>query len=107
MNYPTAIAGLIQAQNDLDSNAYAQSFSENAIVHDEGRTHTGRAAIERWIAEANEKYRTKMKALSYTENGKSAILEAEGAGNFPGSPLVFQYHMELQDGLISSLRITA
>ncbi|MHA4844774.1 hypothetical protein ACX0G7_11450 [Flavitalea antarctica] len=42
MNLPKVLANLVKAQNDFDSTAYADCFSETAVVFDEGKTHTGR-----------------------------------------------------------------
>lgn len=102
MNLPNIISELVKAQNEFDSAAYANCFTENAEVFDEGKTHIGKAEIENWIDKANKEYKATMKSLDYNEN----ILSAEVAGTFPGSPLVLKYHFELRDGLIQSLKIT-
>lgn len=102
MNLPNIISKLVKAQNEFDSAAYANCFTENAEVFDEGKTHNGKAEIENWIDKANKEYKATMKPLDYNEN----ILSAEIFGTFPGSPLVLKYHFELSDGLIQSLKIT-
>lgn len=106
MNLPSVIKDLVTAQNNFDSAAYADCFSETATVHDEGHNHVGKKEIQEWIAEANAKYGATMKPLGYEENGNTAILKAEASGSFPGSPLVMQYHLQIKDGLIDSLKIT-
>jgi len=60
MNLPKVITNLVVAQNNFDSVAYAQCFSETAVVFDEGKTHKGRKQIEQWIADANERYKAVM-----------------------------------------------
>ncbi|MCI3935762.1 nuclear transport factor 2 family protein [Chryseobacterium aahli] len=102
MNLPNIISELVKAQNEFDSAAYANCFTENAKVFDEGKTHIGKAEIENWIDKANKEYKATMKSLDYSEN----ILSAEISGTFPGSPLVLKYHFEFRDGLIQSLKIT-
>lgn len=102
MNLPNIISELVKAQNEFDSAAYANCFTENAEVFDEGKTHNGKAEIENWIDKANKEYKATMKSLDYNEN----ILSAEVSGTFPGSPLVLKYHFELNNGLIQSLKIT-
>jgi ketosteroid isomerase-like protein len=102
MNLPKIISDLVEAQNNFDSIAYANCFSETAVVFDEGKTHNGRKEIEHWIADANEKYNAMMKPLSFEES----ILKAEVSGNFAGSPIVLSYHLEIADELIQSLKIT-
>ncbi|MCC9138698.1 nuclear transport factor 2 family protein [Pontibacter silvestris] len=105
MNLPKVIADLVAAQDNYDSAAYAKCFSETAVVVDEGKAYSGRNEIRQWTAEANEKYRTAMKPISLSENGPTSVLTAEISGSFPGSPAVLDFHFELKDGLIHSLRI--
>lgn len=104
MNLPDVIADLAQAQNNFDSVAYANCFSETAVVFDEGKTHKGKMEIQQWINQANAAYQTVMQPLEYSPT--TGILKAEVSGNFPGSPIVLSYHLELKDGLIQSLKIT-
>lgn len=103
MNLPTVVQQLVKTQNEFDSVAYAQCFTETAVVFDEGKTHNGRQQIEEWIDKANRDYQATMKPLEYSESAQT--LTSEVSGNFPGSPIVLKYHYEFQDGLIQSLRI--
>ena len=95
MNLPKVVSELVRTQNNFDSAAYANCFSETAVVFDEGKTHNGRKEIENWIADANERYKSTMEPLSYEENEKESILEAEVSGTFPGSPIVLKFHFEI------------
>ncbi|MGQ2985456.1 nuclear transport factor 2 family protein [Flavobacterium sp.] len=106
MNLPKVISDLVAAQNNFDSAAYANCFSETAVVEDEGKTHNGRKEIEHWIADSNERYKATIKPVSYEENGTKSILKAETSGNFPGSPIVLSYHLEITHELIRSLKFT-
>lgn len=103
MKLPQVLNELIAAQNNFDNAAYANCFSETAIVFDEGKTYKGKEAIKNWISKANETYKTVMKPQSYS--AVKQILEAEISGNFPGSPLVLSYQFEFKDGQIQSLKI--
>lgn len=104
MNLPNVLLALTNAQNNFDSVAYSNCFSETAIVFDEGKTHQGKKEIQQWIQKANEEYQAVMKPLKYSAS--EGILEAEVSGNFPGSPIVLSYHIEWKEGLIQSLKIT-
>ena len=106
MELPQLIAQFVETQNTYDSEAYTECFTETAIVHDEGRTHTGKKEIRAWIADANDRYRSVMKPLQYDESGSDGVLTAEVSGTFPGSPLVLKFHLVLKDGLIDSLKVT-
>jgi hypothetical protein len=107
MSLPKVIADLVKAQNKQDSVAYADCFSPTAIVYDEGKTHKGKEEIQQWIAQANKKFKTIMNPITYTGADTTGVLLAEISGSFPGSPLVLNYHVELKDGLIQSLKITS
>ncbi len=106
MNLPKVVLDLITTQNTFDSVAYANCFSETAVVYDEGKTHHGRKEIADWIADANARYEATIEPLSFEENGTESVLMAKTSGNFPGSPIVLSYHLEIADGLIQSLKIT-
>ena len=106
MNLPKVISDLVNAQNNFDSTAYANCFSENAVVFDEGKTHNGRLDIQQWIDESNEKYKSVMKPLEYIVNGTSSILSAECSGTFPGSPITLKFHFDIIDGQIKHLKVT-
>lgn len=103
MNLPEVVTQLIKAQNDFDSKAYANCFTETAVVFDEGKTHNGKTEIENWIDKANKKYQATMKPLEYSETEHT--LKTEVSGTFPGSPITMTYHYKFEDGLIQSLKI--
>ncbi|MFN0256674.1 nuclear transport factor 2 family protein [Pedobacter ureilyticus] len=103
MNLPKVIAELVKTQNNFDSAAYANCFTETAVVFDEGRTHNGRKEIESWIEKANKEYQATMKPLEYSETEQT--LKTEVSGTFPGSPITMTYYYEFKDGLIQSLKI--
>ena len=103
MNLPKVVSDLIETQNSFDSVAYADCFSETAVVYDEGKTHKGRKEIENWIEKANKEYQATMKPLEYSEERQE--LKSEISGSFPGSPIVLTFHYEYQNGLIQSLKI--
>jgi hypothetical protein len=104
MNLPIVIADLVKAQNNFDSVAYSNCFSETALVFDEGKTYNGKIEIQQWIKKANKEFQPVMKPIEYSATEE--ILKAEVSGNFPGSPVVLSYHFKLKDGLIQSLKIT-
>ena len=103
MNLPKVVIELVKAQNDFDSKAYTNCFTETAVVFDEGKTHNGRIEIEHWIDKANKEYQATMKPLEYSETKNT--LKTEVSGTFPGSPVTMTYHYESVDGLIQSLKI--
>lgn len=106
MNLPDVITELVKTQDNHDSAAYANCFAETAMVLDEGKMYNGRNEIKQWIEKANEEYKIVMSPIEYTETGTESILAAKISGTFDGSPVVLNYHFQLKDGLIQSLKIT-
>ena len=106
MKLPKVVEDLVKAQNNFDSAAYADCFSETGEMLEEGKPYKGRPAIQHLIEETNEKYRSVMKPLEYTENGTSGVLAAEVSGTFPGSPLILKFHFEIVKGKIQYLKVT-
>jgi len=106
MKLPEILKQLIVAGNNQDSAKYADCFSEDAKVYDEGKIHTGRKAIEDWIADANERYNAKCDPISYSSNAEEDIMEVSTFGDFEGSPIVLKYHLQINNGKITYLRVT-
>ena len=106
MELPQLVKQFVETQNTYDSTAYIACFTETAIVHDEGKTHTGKEEIRAWIEDSNEKYKSVMKPIKYDKSGSNGVLTAEVSGTFPGSPIVLKFHLGLKDGLIDLLNVT-
>lgn len=107
MHLPNVITELVKTQNNFDSAAYANCFSETAVVVDEGKTYNGKQQIEGWIKKTNEEYHAVMKPLEYQELENEAVLRAEVSGNFPGSPIVLKFYHRIENGVIQMLKITS
>ena len=106
MKLPSNIEGLIQAQNNQDSATFADYFTADATVADEGSSYSGRDEIKAWNQQTTEKYQMQLKPIDFNQTGSKGELFVEVTGTFPGSPAVMQYRMELDGTLISSLKIT-
>src|SRR4051812_47595711 len=106
MKLPEIVSELIRTQNNFDSVAYANCFSETAVVFDEGKTHNGRKEIQEWIRYANGRYEATMQPISFEEKETESILKVEVSGNFDGSPIVLNYHLKIAGELIQSVKIT-
>jgi len=106
MELPKVVERFVETQNNYDNKAYTECFTESAIVHDEGKVHTGKEEIRQWIEHANEAYQSSMEPLKYEESGSNGVLTARVSGTFPGSPIVLQFHLGLMNDLIDSLKVT-
>ncbi|KFC21671.1 hypothetical protein [Chryseobacterium sp. FH1] len=104
MNLPKVIKEFITAKNSFDSVAFTECFSETAVVFDEGKTHTGKKAIEQWIDNSNRQHQDTLEPVDYDE--KEDILWAKVTGTFPQSPIVLKFHFSIADKAIQSLKVT-
>jgi ketosteroid isomerase-like protein len=105
MKLPKLLADLLTAQGKYDSKAFAENFSDDAVVHDEGKIYHGKTEIRKWNEMTNAKYKTQYEPLEVSTNGDAITLTAKISGTFPGSPVTIRYSLETKDGKISSLRI--
>jgi hypothetical protein len=106
MTLPTPIAGYFAADRDRDDAALSQRFTEDAIVKDEGKLHTGREAIRTWMSESRKKYHATARPFAIANTGQATVVTCHVEGNFPGSPLDLRYHFVLEGDLIAQLECT-
>lgn len=106
MNLPTVITSLVKAQNNNDNAAYADCFTENATVFDEGKSYSGKQQIKEWAESTAKEYNLAIKPKDYTGDSYSGIFKAEVSGTFPGSPIMFSYELKFDGDLIKSLEIS-
>jgi hypothetical protein len=101
---PAAIAAYFAA--DLqDSDAVASCFTGNAVVKDEGHTHTGLAEIKQWKAESSAKYQYTIEPLTSEKQNGDTVVTSRLTGNFPGSPVDLRFFFGLDGDKIASLEI--
>ena len=104
---PPAVAGFFAADRDQDAAALPGLFTENAVVKDEGRVHTGHEAITAWLADSWKRYDAKAEPFAITEQGKTTVVTSHVAGNFAGSPIDLRFHFVLEGGRIAQLETTS
>jgi|ERR1051326_744331 hypothetical protein len=99
------IADFFSAEDRRDTEALCQCFAEGAVVHDEGRSIQGHAAIREWQLETKKKYQHTTKPLSSADRDGKSVVTARLTGNFPGSPVDLQFAFTVGAGKIMSLEI--
>jgi len=104
LNLPKPIAAYFAADKS-DGQAVSQCFTENAVVKDEGHTHTGRAAIKRWKTEASAKYQYTSEPIACEQKDGKTVVTSHLVGNFPGSPIDLRYFFQLEADKIALLEI--
>ena len=106
LNIPEPIAGYFDADKRGDAEAVARCFTKLGVVKDEGQTHRGRVAIQKWKSGASAKYSYTSKPLAVEPADRGYVVTSRLVGNFPGSPIDLRYAFRLERGKIASLEIT-
>jgi hypothetical protein len=104
MRLPRPIDAYVRQEN-FGAADLAECFAEDAVVHDEGKSHVGRAAIARWRASTKRKYSHSLAPLELTQVANRTVLKAMVFGKFPGSPVVLDFAFILENQKIASLEI--
>ena len=104
LKLPDPIAAYFETDKH-DGEAIAQCFAEQATVKDEGRTHSGRAAIKAWKTEASAKYSYTSEPIGIEQRGDEYVVTSRLTGNFPGSPVDLRFAFRLEGGKIAFLEI--
>ena len=99
------ISTYFEARNAHDGARTAALFTEDGRVHDERNDHRGREAIQRWAEETSSQYRMTQTPLSASEEDGVAVVTAEVAGTFPGSPIELSFRFVVEGERIRELRI--
>lgn len=88
-----------------DGHAVARCFTNDGTVVDEGRTHTGPAAIEAWKTAASAQFPYVSEPFALEKQDRKYIVTSRVTGEFPGSPVDLRYAFTLERGKIASLEI--
>jgi hypothetical protein len=101
---PHPIAAYFTADAGNDGN-FAQCFTLNAVVKDEGHVYHGRAAIQQWKADVAKKYQYTCDPLACEQNEGKHVVTCRLTGNFPGSPVDLRFFFGLEGDQIASLEV--
>jgi ketosteroid isomerase-like protein len=102
---PHVIELYIEGKNAYDVEATLACFSEDAVVHDEGKDHRGKPKIKSWIEETIRKYQDQLRPLRAIEQDGELVLTAEISGTFDGSPIELDLHFTVESNKIAALSI--
>jgi hypothetical protein len=104
LNLPEPIAAYFDADT-RDAEAVARCFTKQAVVKDEGQTHTGVAAIKAWKSAASAKYTYTSEPFAVDQKDGGYVVTSRLTGNFPGSPVNLRFAFRVECGKIASLEI--
>jgi hypothetical protein len=104
LSLPEPIEAYFEADR-RDGHAVARCFTNDGTVMDEGKTHTGLAAIEAWKTAASAQFSYISEPLVLEKKDRRHIVTSRVTGDFPGSPVDLHYTFTLERGKIASLEI--
>ena len=102
---PKTVQTYVEAYNARNHEAAAACFSEDALVHDEGKDYRGRKAIGAWIGETLEKYQPLLTPVKVEGADQKPVVEMTVSGSFPGSPVKLHFRISLENAKIAKLII--
>jgi len=102
---PKVVAAYVEAYNARNREAAVACFSEEALVHDEGKDHRGRKAIREWIGETIERYQPLLSPGKIEGSDRNPVVAVTVSGSFPGSPVTLSFHFTIEEGRIAELKI--
>ena len=102
---PATIPTLLRAIEARDLRAIHAAFTPAAAIDDEGEVVHGPAGVERWATRVFG-YAPTFTVDDVSDNAGETVVTTTVAGEFPGSPLVSQWHLTFAGDRIASLRIT-
>lgn len=105
LNLPAPVAAYFEADRQ-DGEAVARCFARDAVVIDDGHTHSGADAIKAWKDESDERYSCTSQPIACVEQDGVTVVTSHTVGDFPGSPLDLRYFFRLEGGVITALTVT-
>ncbi|WNG85600.1 nuclear transport factor 2 family protein [Mycobacterium sp. ITM-2016-00317] len=93
---PAAVTTYLTAHRDGEVAAALAAFADDASVTDEGHTHTGRAAVADWLANAggDYTYTTEFRRAEKTGAAEYDVLQ-HLEGDFPGGVADLHYRFTM------------
>lgn len=92
-------------EKSRDVEAQSRCFTDNALVHDEGRDYRGRRAIRGWKQTVQAKFEYDCEPIAATIHGDSVRVLVQLTGSFPGSPVELAHQFTIEGDKISKLVI--
>src|ERR1700676_4625336 len=102
---PQPVVNYLAAVTAKDTDMFARCFTDDALVHDEGRDYRGIEAITAWKTETQTKYKYVIEPLDALVSGNTVKLRARLTGDFPRTPAALDFVFMLAHEKIASLEI--
>lgn len=105
---PMAITTYLERSASAKPASASQTFTENAVVVDNGNTYTGESAIAAWLADTAAEIKTTSTRLHVARDESVTTVVTRIEGNFPGRSVELSYRfvLDAESGLIQALTIS-
>jgi hypothetical protein len=104
LSLPEPVLAYFEADR-RDGRAVARCFTSDGLVLDEGKTHTGPAAIEAWKTTTSARLPYVSEPFAVEKSDRKYVVTSRVTGSFPGSPVDLRYTFTLERGKIAALGI--
>ena len=103
---PQVITDYLAAHQARDLDPAVASYTEDAVVVDEGNTYRGKREIRDWLARASSEYTYTIELVSAQRvDDEHYVAVHHLEGNFPGGVVDLRFRFTLRDGRIAELVI--
>jgi hypothetical protein len=102
---PAAVASYLSTPKERLSGEVEQLFTDDAVVHDDGRTHIGIDAIASWTDQAASAFTFTRTVIGAIVRPHASIVRVVVEGDFPGSPVELHHHFSLTNDRIAAMTI--
>lgn len=104
MTLPQSVTDFFTALNDTDASRAASLFAADAVVVDDGQTFRGTDEIRDWARVHHDGVTAEVTGSASAQAGIDVL--ATISGDFPGSPLDFDFRFTGTDDLARIERLT-
>ena len=106
MDLPRPLIRYLDAKRAYDTDALLATLTSDAVIADEGSTHTGAGAIREWNERASKALKATYELEAAERVAESFVLTVKVAGDFPTSPVTLYFYATLRGDKIAAMTIS-
>ncbi len=102
---PKTVQTYVEAYNARNREEAVACFSDDALVHDEGKDDRGGKEITEWVGETIENFQHLLTPGKVEGDEQKPVVAMTVSGSFPGSPVTLAFHFTMEKEVIAQLII--
>lgn len=102
---PVPVGRYLTAHRDRDADAALAVLTPDAAIVDDGRTHSGREAVQAWLGSEASEYSYRIEPMTAWRTGDEITVVQRLIGDFPGGTVDLRFTFTLASGRIDRLVI--